>query len=215
MARIETRDEESSLSAPPVGPPRRDDDLDDWFTRRLAAQGINAGRSGFPLARIVSVVALIAAVIALFWVLSSASGGGSSAATTTTTSTHQQTTSTNSTGTGGSTSKTNTKAPPTYKWNEVKVTVLNGNGQSGAAGTAQSTLQSAGWNVVAATDASEQVSSTMVVYPPHKKYQAEAVATKLGLPAPVPASTVSGVPTDLSTVAIVLGPDNLTGTSAG
>ena len=65
-------------------PPRGDEGLDDWLARRLEAQGIVANRPGFPTARILAVVGLVAALGALFWVISSAGGGSSSTAPTTT-----------------------------------------------------------------------------------------------------------------------------------
>jgi hypothetical protein len=214
LARIETRDEEHQQL--PVGPPRGDEGLDEWFTRRLEAQGIDAGRRGFPLARVLSVIGLIAAVAALLWVLNGASGSGSDASSTNTT-TQQQTTGSNttnpgSTGDGGQNTGGGTPIP----YGEVKLTVINGNGRSGAAGEAQSTLSAAGWNVVGTTNTDQgvTVSATEVVYPPGKEAPANAVAKQLGLGDPVPLAEATGVPTTLSTVALVLGPDELTGTTA-
>ena len=77
MARIETRDDDPQIPAAPVGPPRGDEGLDDWFTRRLEAQGIAARGHGFPTARVLSVIALIVAVVALFWVIRDATGSSS------------------------------------------------------------------------------------------------------------------------------------------
>ncbi len=53
------------------------------------------------------------------------------------------------------------------------------------------------------------VDTTEVVYPPGKKAKAQTVATKLGLDAPVALADVPQVPQDLTTVAIVLGPEGL------
>ncbi len=215
MARIETRDEEQPQI--PVGPPRGDEGLDDWFTRRLEAQGIDAGRHRIPLARIFSVIGLIVAVGALLWVLNQAanSSSGKDASKTTTTQT-----------TGGNGGKSNTNdgggkkntTPPAVPWNKVKVTVINGNGVSGAAGAAGDTLKNAGWNIVddtGNTNAGTTVTATEVVYPPGKESYAKTVAAKLGLPAPVAVADVPEVPSDTSTVTIVLGPDNLDNATVG
>lgn len=213
MARIETRDDEPQIPVAPVGPPRGDEGLDDWFTRRLEAQGINAGRGGFPTARVISVVALAVAVGALLWVLSGASGSSSSDSASTVTHTQSTaTTPTNST-TGGSTTTGGTA--PAIPWQQVKVTVLNGTGTQGAAADAKSTLSASGWNIVGTgnVDSGSSFATTEVVYPPGKKAPAQAVATKLGLGAPVAAADATGVPSDLATVAIVLGSDGLPSTA--
>jgi hypothetical protein len=212
MARIETRDEDPQVPPAPVGPPRGDEGLDDWFTRRLEAQGIAARGNGFPTARVLSVVALIVAVIALLWVIHSASGSSSTnspSSNPTTNSQPQGSTgstgpaSTGSTGGGG----------PAYSWSDVKVTIINGNGTSGAAGAAQTELNHAGWNVVATTNSVDgtTVDKTEVVYPPGKQGPATAVANKLGLTA-VPAADAGSAIPSVDTVAIVLGPEPLTTT---
>jgi hypothetical protein len=210
MARIETRDDDPQIPPAPVGPPRGDEGLDDWFTRRLEAQGIAARGNGFPTARVLSVVALIVAVGALLWVIHSASGSSSSSSGSSNPTTTPQTQ--GSTGsTGPSSTGTTGGGPTTYQWNDVKVTVINGNGQTGAAGDAQTTLNQAGWNVVAATNSvgGATVDATEVVYPPGKKGPATAVATKLGLTPVKAADAGAAIPPDLQTVAIVLGPDGL------
>ena len=51
-----------------------DEGLDDWFARRLEAQGIRARRPRIPAARIGAVVALAAAIFIFGWVLQGASG---------------------------------------------------------------------------------------------------------------------------------------------
>src|SRR4029079_4639150 len=66
---------------PPFDPPRGDEGLDDWFARRLEAQGIRARRSRLPAARIGAVVALVGARFVCGGVLQSASGGSSKTTT--------------------------------------------------------------------------------------------------------------------------------------
>lgn len=213
MARIETRDDDPQIPAAPVGPPRGDEGLDDWFTRRLEAQGIAARGRGFPTARVLSVIALIVAVVALFWVIRDATGSSSDTGSKpTSTATQPQ----NSTGGNppDSTGDTGGAAKP-IPWQEVKVTIVNGNGITGAAGDAQNTLTQAGWKIVDTTDtdAGVTVDSTEVVYPPGKKAPAKAVASQLGLGAPVALADATGVPADLTTVAVVLGPEGLPSTT--
>ncbi len=154
----------------PVGPPRGDEGLDDWFTRRLEAQGIAARGRGFPTARVLSVIALIVAVVALFWVIRDATGSSSDTSSTPTSANTQPQNST-----GGnppdSTGNTDGGATNPIPWKEVKVTIVNGNGITGAAGDAQNTLTQAGWKIVDTTDTDGGVTvdSTEVVYPPGKK----------------------------------------------
>ncbi len=210
MARIETRDDDPQIPPPPVGPPRGDEGLDDWFTRRLEAQGIAARGNGFPASRVFSVIALVVAVGALLWVIHSASGSSTDATSSSNPTTTPQTQ--GSTGSTGPTSTGTTGSGPTTKgWSEVKVTIINGNGQTGAAGTAQTDLNKAGWNVVGTTNTvnGATVDQTEVVYPPGKKGPATAVGSKLGLPVVAQADAGDAIPPDLTSVAIVLGPEPL------
>ena len=52
-----------------------------------------------------------------------------------------------------------------------------------------------------------------MVYPPGKKAPAKAVAAQLGLGTPVALADATGVPADLTTVAVVLGPEGLPSTT--
>ena len=159
----------------------------------------------------VAVGALAVAVVLLVWVLYSAGGSGSSSASSPTTPTippagsQKAKTSSNSTGT--------TNAPAPVPWNQVHVTVLNGTTTPNLAGSAQSTLTAAGWNIAGAGDASPEFTTTEVVYPPGKQVPAQTVAKKLGLTA-VPESSISGFTSTppLTTVAVVLGPSGLPAT---
>jgi hypothetical protein len=186
-------------------PPRGDEGLDDWLARRLEAQGIVANRPGFPTARILAVVGLVAALGALFWVISSAGGGSSSTAPTTThPSTGTNPSSTPSSQGGG-------KKKNAINWRSIPITVLNGYGATGAAGATQQQLTTDGWTVVAASNAStSSVTQTVVVYAPGKLPAAKVVAKRLHLPAPVPLANATGVAAaPEGGVAILLGSDGL------
>jgi hypothetical protein len=187
---------------PPFDPPRGDEGLDDWFARRLEAQGIRARRPRIPAARVGAVVALVAALFIFGWVLQSASGGSS--ATTTPPTHHTPATAKGTTPPGGTGTvpAKHAKAP----WEQIPLTVLNGFGGANAAATAQSQLRAAGWHVVSIGDASHETQSTIVVYVPGKLSQAKVVAHRLGLPPPVPIDQAQGVlSTQTDGVAIVLG----------
>jgi hypothetical protein len=200
MAELRTPGERSQ-EKPPFDPPRGDEGLEDWFARRLESQGIRARRARIPFARILAVVALVAALIALVFVLKAASGGSTTAATPP--ATHPKAP------TGGTTTPPPTKAKKPL-WKQVKLTVLNGFGGANAAGTARTELQQAGWTVTGVADAAPDTTSTIVVYVPGFLNQAKVVAARLGLPAPVPIDQAPGViPTQTDSVAIVLGQDLL------
>ena len=193
---------------PPFDPPRGDEGLEDWFARRLESQGIKARRARIPFARILAVVALVAALIALVFVLKAASGG-STTATTTPPATHPKAP------TGGTTTTTTATKAKKPLWKRVKLTVLNGFGGANAAGTAKVDLQKAGWTVIGVGDAAPDTQSTIVVYVQGFLNQATVVATRLGLPAPVPIDQAPGViSTQTDSVAIVLG-SNLLPNGAG
>ena len=188
-------------------PPRGDEGLDDWLTRRLEAQGIVANRAGFPTARILAVLGLVAALIALFWVISGTGGSSQNAAPTTT----QPTGTTGTTGTTGSTQGGGKKHATKIDWRTIPLTVLNGYGATGAAGAAQQQLTTQGWKVVAASNAStSSITQTVVVYAPGKLRDAKVVATRLHLPAPVALADTTGVAAaPAGGVAILLGSDGL------
>lgn len=192
-------------------PPRGDEGLDDWFARRLEAQGISANRPGFPTARILAVLGLVVALGALFWVISSAGGGGSAGVTPTTS--QPSGTSTPTASTGGKTGK---QVGAKIDWRTIPLTVLNGYGATGAAGAAQQQLTSQGWKVVAASNAAtSSVTQTVVVYAPGKLAAAKVVAKRLHLPAPVALADVTGVGTPpAGGVAILLGSDGLPAVAA-
>jgi len=111
--------------------------------------------------------------------------------------------------TNGGSKKNKPKAPA---WNTITVDVLNGSGISGAAAAASTTLSGAGWHTGVTGDAGTETTTTTVVYAPGHKTEAQVVADKLGLPAPVPIASAAGVPSTATTgVAVVLGPDGLPG----
>ena len=204
MAELRTPGERSTGGDPPFDPPRGDEGLDDWFARRLEAQGIKAGRARIPIARILAVVALVIALGVFGWVLNSASSSKQAATTLTTTTPPPA-----STGGGTTTTTGTTATKPT--WKKIRITVLNGfDPAQSAAGTAKAQLTKAGWHVVGVADASPVTTSTIVVYVPGKLAWAKIVAARLGLPAPVPIAQAPGVvPSQTDSVAIVLGPNLL------
>jgi hypothetical protein len=190
---------------PPFDPPRGDEGLDDWFARRLEAQGIKARRMRPPIARILALVALVGALAALGWVLAGASSNTTAANTTT-----PPKNSTPAANTGGSGTGTGSTKPKKPQWQKIPIVVLNGFGGTNAAGSAKTTLTTAGWHVVGVADASPDTQSTIVVYAPGKLALAKIVAKRLGLPAPVAIAQAPGVvSTQTDSVAIVLGPNLL------
>jgi hypothetical protein len=188
---------------PPFDPPRGDEGLDDWFARRLEAQGIQARRARLPIARVLALIALVAALGALGWVLAGAGSSSKTSSPATTTAPPPPPP------TGSTATKSTTKAKQPV-WKTIPITVLNGFGGANAAGTARTQLTQAGWHVVAVADASQDTTSTIVVYVPGKLAQARVVAKRLHLPAPVPIAQATGVlPTQTDGVAVVLGPNLL------
>src|SRR5579871_1770033 len=153
--------------------PRGDEHLDEWFARRLEAQGIGRRRRP-PLAvgRVFSVLGFILGVGAVGIVLYTSGHGHTSAGTTT-----PPPTST------GKTSKDRTPTPP---WKRIRLTVLNGFGQTGAAGRVAAQLASQGFNVIGHGNGGTSTTSTYVAYAPHYEVGAALIARKLGLPAPIP-----------------------------
>ena len=204
MSELETTGGTGGTGGGGFDPPRGDEGLDDWFARRLEAQGIVANRAGFPTARILAVLGLVAALGALFWVISGTGGSSTSAAPTTT----QQPPASTPTSTG---KQGGTKNGAKIDWRTVPLTVLNGYGATGAAGAAQQQLTSQGWKVIAASNAAtSSITQTVVVYAPGKLPEAKVVAKRLHLPAPVAIADVTGFGTPpAGGVAILLGSDGL------
>jgi LytR cell envelope-related transcriptional attenuator len=186
-------------------PPRGDEGLDDWLARRLEAQGIVANRAGFPTARILAVLGLVAALVALFWVISGTGGSSNNATPATTQPPGTTTTTTGSTQGGGK--KQGTKVD----WRTIPLTVLNGYGATGAAGAAQQQLTTQGWKVIGASNAStSSITQTVVVYAPGKLRDAKVVATRLHLPPPVALADTTGVAeAPAGGIALLLGSDGL------
>ncbi|MGH3076501.1 MAG: LytR C-terminal domain-containing protein, partial [Gaiellales bacterium] len=176
MSELETTGGTGGTGGGGFDPPRGDEGLDDWFARRLEAQGIVANRAGFPTARILAVLGLVVALGALYWVISGTGGSSTSAVQTTT----QQPPASTPTSTG---SQGGTKNGAKVDWRTVPLTVLNGYGATGAAGAAQQQLTSQGWKVIAASNAAtSSITQTVVVYAPGKLPEAKVVARRLHLP---------------------------------
>lgn len=156
------------------------------------------------MSRVLAVGGLALALAAFLWALSVVGPHKSSSAATTT----PPPTSTGGGGGGGG--ATSFKTGKTA-WKTVTVDVLNGFGGNGAAASAASAMQAKGWKT-GATGNATGISKTEVVYLPGFKRQARAVARKLGLMPPVLISKVPGVsPSSTTGVALVLGPNMLTG----
>jgi LytR cell envelope-related transcriptional attenuator len=205
MGELRTTGESESPGGGGFDPPRGDEGLDDWFTRRLEAQGIVANRSGFPTARILAVVGLVAALGALFWVINSAGSNSTTSSPGTHTSTGSNPSSTPSSQGGSG------KKHQKVDWHSIPLTILNGYGATGAAGAVQQQLTQQGWQVVGASNAStSSVTQTVVVYAPHKLGLAKVVAKRLHLPAPVALADATGVAeAPAGGIAILLGSDGL------
>lgn len=194
---------------PPFDPPRGDEGLDDWFARRLEAQGIDPGRRGIPVARILALAALVGTLGAFGWILNGATSPSNTSSTSPPTSQTHTGTGTGTGTTGGGT-KTSGKAKKPL-WQKIPLTILNGfDPAQSAAGTAKTQLARAGWKVIGVADAGTSTTQTIVVYVPGKLAWAKVVAKRLGLPAPVPIAQAPGVlATQTDNVAIVLGPNLL------
>jgi len=195
--------------------PRGDEGLDDWFERRLEARGIRPRtrrHAHVPLARILAVVALVAALSGCWWALHAGGGETEAAAPT-----GQKArggggngngNSAGGGGDGGGGQKAATPKP--VDWRTVQVDVLNGYGGANAAADTAATLEADGWQVGDTLDAGRETTQTIVVFAPGKRRQAVAVARRLRLGDPQPIASAEGVPADATTgVAVLLGPDLL------
>ena len=91
------------------------------------------------------------------------------------------------------------------------MTIVNGNGITGAAGTPRTRSTQAGWNVVGTTDTvgGATVDSTEVVYPPGKKARPQPWRPSSDWRTGRARRRGRAIPPDLTTVAIVLGPEGL------
>ncbi len=194
----------------PLLTPRGDEGLDDWFERRLQAQGIKRPRPRIPVARVLSVLALAASLGALAWAIDSA--GGDDTETAAPTQPRR-----NAGGGGGNAAAgkgdKDAGARP-LRWNRVRVDVLNGYGGANAAGEAASDLRAAGWRIGRTADAGTETTQTTVVFAPGRARAARVVARRLGLGSPQPAAGLPGVPAGaVRGVAILLGPDGIAATA--
>jgi hypothetical protein len=208
MARVETRSRPAEAEEN-----TGEEHLDDWFARRLQSQGIPARLGAPSTARILAVLGLALALLALLWALSSVGSSSSSSPGTTTPVTTSADNNGNNGGGGGGGGGNGSAKHSTVAWNTVTVDVLNGFGGSGAAASNAAVLRAAGWTVGTTGNASG-ITQTEVVYLPGHQTQAKAVSKKLGLGQPVPIAQATGVPADATSgVAVVLGQDQLTNTT--
>ena len=209
MARVETRSK-------PIEAEENtgEEHLDDWFARRLQSQGIPSRLGAPSTARIRALVGLAFAVLAFLWALSSVGPSPASPPAPTSSVTTPPNTNTNTNANGGGGGGGGNAKHSTVAWNTVTVDVLNGFGGNGAAASNAAVLRAAGWTVGTTGNASG-ITKTEVVYLPGYQDQAKAVSKRLGLGQPVPIAQATGVPTGATSgVAVVLGPDELTSTTA-
>jgi len=196
MARLETRSRPAR-----AGSDDGEEHLDDWFARRLDEQGIPRKLGAASSSRILAVVGLTVALGAFLWAISSVGASDTGSAGTGGT-----------TGTAPSPGKNGSgKNGGPVTWKQVTVDVLNGTSVNGGAASAMAQLQARGWKTGRTGNASG-IAKTEIVFLPGFRKQAKVVAHKLGLGPPVPIAQASGVPaSETSGVALVLGPNQLTG----
>ncbi len=207
MARLQT----PQGDRPPAGaerPPEEGQGLDDWFTQRLESHGIPSRFPRTSVTRMLSLAGFAVALLGLIWAFSVA--GGTTSSTTTSTPTSTPKAGNGPPKTTKNTSKGKKSNSAKVSWRDVPVDVLNGFGGSGAATAQQELLTANGWQVRSTGNAGTSVQQTVVVFTPGNRPKAVAVAKKIGVGAPVPLASISGLdPSVISQVAIVLGPDLL------
>lgn len=197
MARTQTDGPETRAEP---AQPRGDEQLDEWFARRLEAQGIGRRRRP-PLAfgRVFSVLGFAIGVAAVGFVLYASSGPG-----------HRSAGGPHTTPPPSSSSKTAKNRKPKPAWERIRLTVLNGYGGTGAAGRIAAQLSHDGFNVIAHGNGGTSTTSTYVAYAPGFEIGAKVIARKLSLGPPVPLSQAPGVtPTTKMGIVLVLGPNLL------
>src|SRR4051794_38631697 len=201
---------EARASARTRRPPRVDERLDDWLARRLEARGIRPRRRRrLPMARMLAVVGLLAAMGGVGWAVTSSTSQSTPAATGKgTTTAHKRSAAhsrrANRAGSSGA------RKPVPISWRSVTVDVLNGYGVGGAASHAAAALKATGWKVGEVGDAGRDTARTLVVYAPGDRRKARVVARRLHLGAPKPIAAAPGVPEGATSgVAVVLGADGL------
>jgi hypothetical protein len=197
MARLQADDPETR--AEPAHP-RGDEQLDEWFARRLEAQGIGPRRRR-PLAvgRVLSVLGFAIGVAAVAFVIYAATNHG-----------HRSAARTGTKPPAGSTNKTAKNRTRKPAWQRIRLTVLNGFGQQGAAGRVAAQLAKDGFNVVSHGNGGTSTTSTYVAYAPGYLVGARLIAQRLKLSSVVPLSQAPGViPTSTMHIVVVLGPNLL------
>jgi hypothetical protein len=114
---------------------------------------------------------------------------------------------------GGQTTDSTDEAPPATAVPPAQLGVLVANGSSirGLAGQTADQLKAAGYTQAAATDATQNVSSTLVYFVEGFEADAQVVSTTIGLPAERGVQAMPGAPPVASLgeakVLVVLGPD--------
>lgn len=116
-----------------------------------------------------------------------------------------------------STAAPGTTTPVSVPPSKVKTVVANATSASGAASRVGSTLRTAGYDVLATTNASSKASTSQVYYVAGFAEEAGLVATRLGLspnsvlslPSPAPVSDTRG-----ANVVVVIGPELASGSAS-
>ncbi len=162
--------------------------------------GIQVGR-----AVLLVVIAVVIGILVLH-----RSGGGGPTVVVATGSTTTTTKAPNGGKTPVTTAQSTTTTAPARPASAVKLLVANGSSVRGLAGLISTKLHTAGYNTLAAANATQQVTTSVVYYEAGYQREAEAVAQVLGLPATAvqPMPTPPPV-TNLNTanVLVVTGPD--------
>ncbi|HEX3840362.1 MAG TPA: LytR C-terminal domain-containing protein [Acidimicrobiales bacterium] len=151
-------------------------------------------------AAILLIIFIIATAVSLRQV-NAPTPAASAAAATTTTVAGATTTSTSHPG-----ATTTTTTPPS----RVPVVVANGSNVSGAAGSISTQLQSAGWQVLPAENATSNVTASVVYYVAGFQPSAAAIARLLGVPTSGIQPLTSAAPVGAvgsADVVVVVGPD--------
>ncbi|HWE70308.1 MAG TPA: LytR C-terminal domain-containing protein [Acidimicrobiales bacterium] len=156
-------------------------------------------------AAIVLILFIIATAVALRQVHAPTPVSSAATVATTTTVAGAGGTTTSTTHAGGHAATTTTTPP-----SKVPVVVANGSNVTGAAGSISTRLQSAGWQVLPAENATSNVTASVVYYVAGFQPSAAAIAQLLGVPTSGIQPLTSAAPVGAvgaADVVVVVGPD--------
>jgi hypothetical protein len=157
-------------------------------------------------AAIVLILFIIATAVALRQVHAPTPVSSAATVATTTTVAGAGGTTTSTTHAGGHAATTTTTTPPS----KVPVVVANGSNVTGAAGSISTQLQSAGWQVLPAENATSNVTASVVYYVAGFQPSAAAIAKLLGVATSGIQPLTSAAPVGAvgaADVVVVVGPD--------